>query len=358
VTREIGLVGGDERGEPPAGVLAPGVDVAAGRGQDERGALGADHMVRRRHAPLRQLEDIRPRGELHGLRALAKVQQPAARPRLARRLRQQASERRQDGAGFQRRRRGRRRASRDPSLGLGDELDHRLIGLARALAEGEDAVVDEDHAPRAGPGLEGGGRLFGELEPRHDIGHDRHVGAVDLLEDPQGVGLVGQGQDGRGVGMVDEGRGQEGVQKRLHRWRRRGAVQQVLALGVDHGLVAQSVELTQAPQRGEPHRGVAGRLDARQVPAAALDAQHLHGVAEQVLGRGFDRGVAAAVQYETRICPQEASAVGAQGQVLGDAFIGVAGHGRTGVGLAPETLQGSPASRARRAKLASQCSPM
>ncbi len=98
------------------------------------------------------------------------------------------------------------------------------------------------------------------------------------------------------MGVVDEFVRQEGVQQRLDRRVGRLAVQKVAALDIDHVLVGERLQAEQAAERGEAHRGQAGRLDRAHVPAAAFYAQHLDRFAGDVGHPRLHRRVAAAMQ--------------------------------------------------------------
>jgi len=51
------------------------------------------------------------------------------------------------------------------------QFDHALVGLARALAEGEDPVIEQDHSHRLGRALalEFPRAILGEIEARHEV---------------------------------------------------------------------------------------------------------------------------------------------------------------------------------------------
>ncbi len=162
-------------------------------------------------------------------------------------------------------------------------------------------MVDQHEALEIGPRLEGQGRLLCQLETGHDIRNTGDAGAINRLDDPRRIGLIGQRQQRHGVGVVDELFGDEGVQKRLHRRIGRGRIQEILPLSVDHVLIGKLLQRAQTQKRSDAHSRMAGRFDGGQIPAAAFDPQHLHRLAEQVLLGGLDRGVAAAVQHQGRI---------------------------------------------------------
>ena len=103
----------------------------------------------------------------------------------------------------------------EPAFGERDHLDHALIGLARGLPEGEDAVLVQDQALDVRLLLEHFGGGLGEPEARRDIAHDAHAAVIDLARQGLAVGLIDQGEHGGGMGMVDEFMRQEGMQQRL-----------------------------------------------------------------------------------------------------------------------------------------------
>src|SRR5690606_29594269 len=116
-------------------------------------------------------------------------------------------------------------------------------------------------------------------------------------------------------------------------------VEQPGPLGVDHGLVAHALELAQGPEGREPNSREPGRLDVAEVPAAALDAQDLDGLARVVDQPGLDRSIAAPVQDQARIPADQARAVHAQGEVLVAAGgPGVAGEVLGGFDVGPAAV--------------------
>ena len=134
-----------------------------------------------------------------------------------------------------------RRRSRQMSLRTARERDHALIGLARGVAEGERAVVQQDHSPAIRRGLEQFGGFPGEREARHDVGHEHDLPAEDLAAERGAVRLVGQRQHGVGVSVVDIAVRQEGVQQGLYRRGWGAGVEQVGAVGGHHVLVGERV---------------------------------------------------------------------------------------------------------------------
>ena len=202
-------------------------------------------------------------------------------------------------------------------LGAADEGDHALVGLPGAVAERKNAVVHEHHADGVGAGL---ARILAraqarEIEAWHDVGNDHDGIAVDLADAAFALGRVGDGQHRIGVGVIHELVGQAGVQDGLDRRRRRRGLEHVGGELVHHLRVRERIELRQALQIVELHRRESGRLYGLQVPAAAFDVQDVFVLAEQVLLHQLDRGVAAAVQHQGLVAPEQARAVDAQIEV-------------------------------------------
>ncbi len=199
-------------------------------------------------------------------------------------------------------------------LGAADEGYHALVGLPGAVAERKNAMAHEHHADRMGAGL---ARILActqtrEIESRHDVGNDHHRIAVDLAYAAFALWGIGDGQHRVGMGVIHELVGQAGVQDGLDRRRRRRGLEHVGGKLVDHLRVRQRIELRQAQQIVELHRRESGRLYGFQVPAAAFDVQDVFVLAEQVFLRQLDRGVAAAVQHQGPVAPEQARTIGAQ----------------------------------------------
>ena len=175
-------------------------------------------------------------------------------------------------------------------------------------------MLEQHHAfelHAAGGGPLGGflveiGAGLGQGEAGHHVGHQHHPLAKHLAADRGGIGLIGQGQQRRGMGVIHKGVGQEGVQERLHRGVGGGRIDQVVALGGHHRLIAEGIQSPQGAQRLQAHRRVAGWLDRAEVPAGTLHAQHRNRFAQQAGHAGLHRGVAAAVQHQIRVGAQQA----------------------------------------------------
>ena len=233
------------------------------------------------------------------------------------------------------------RPRREPLLGQRHDRDHALVGFARAVAEAEDAVLQQ-HQPLDGrTGLVNLGRLLGQQKARHDVGHDPDKRPVQIGDALGGVGLVGEAQHRGRMRVVDEFVRQKRVQQRLDRGVRRAGVEQIGALDAHHVLVGQRVAAAQLAQRREADRRQARRLDIAHVPAAALDAQHLGRLAEQVGHHGLDRGVAAAVQHQPRLAAEQPRGIDAQRQIGCDAALAVARDDRLGIAIRPQAAHRS-----------------
>ena len=98
------------------------------------------------------------------------------------------------------------------------------------------------------------------------------------------VRLIGEREHRGRMGVIDEFVRQEGVQQRLDRRIGRRRIHQIDALVIHHVFVGEARQREQAAQRRELHRRQARRLDVAHVPARALDADDIDGLAEQVLG--------------------------------------------------------------------------
>ena len=147
-------------------------------------------------------------------------------------------------------------------LGEADHLDHALVGLARAAAEGEDAVLVEDQSLDTGVGVEHLGRGLGEAEPRPVIGHEAETVAVDLACQLRAVRLIDQTEHGVGMRVVDVFCRHEGMQQHLHGWAWRHRIEEVGALHAGHVGIVKVLALTQLAQgretNGRQPRGLDG----------------------------------------------------------------------------------------------------
>ena len=188
--------------------------------------------------------------------------------------------------------------------------------------------------------LVGGGGGQGQVKAGHHVGHKGDPIAIDLATDRFGIGLVGQGQQGDRMGVVDVGVGQEGMQQGLHRRIGGSRIDQVLALGRHHRFITEAPQGAEGQQGLQAHGRMAGGLDRGQVPAGSLHTQHRDRFAQQSRGRGFDRGVAAAMEDQVGIGPEQPGRVGAQGQGFRHPLGPIGRHGLGGGGIRPAVEHG------------------
>ena len=229
----------------------------------------------------------------------------------------------------------------DKILGERDHLDHALIGFARFIAEGDDAVFAQDEAVARLLALEDFERLLRQAEARHQIRHEGQPGSERVGASLLAVRLIDDAEHSRRMGVVDEFVRQEGVQHDLDRriWRRR--IDKVGALDARQLLVVDRLERARPTQRCEPHGGKTFGLDRRQVRAGGLDAQNLNLFAEAVAHTRLQRGIAAAVQHQLGVAAEKPRGVDAQRQLALDAGFGARRDERFGVTLDPAALHGA-----------------
>ena len=325
VAREVGLVVCDEilrRLDRVA--LEVGELARRRRRYDQRPALGADGVIGSYHAGARIACHLLAVDEREDGVAAAELQEqpPPGAFDVAVPQRAGATQDRRDLAN-----RGHPRGQRSgrehplapalqPLLGQRDHLDHALVGLVCAGTECEDAVLVEDQALDHGVRVEHLGGCLGEAEPRPMVGHESQSRAVDVARQLLAARLVDQAEHGVGVRVIHERVRHEGVQQHLHRRARRRRIEQIGALHALHVLVAQRLAAAKLAQGLELHRRQPRRVDRGHVAARALDAQHRVRLASQVRHLGLERGVAAAVQHECGIAPQQPRRVDAQRQRL------------------------------------------
>ena len=108
-------------------------------------------------------------------------------------------------------------------LGAVHERDHAAVRFLRRRAEREDAVIHQDHSDRRRLRLhlEFSRTGFRQIEPRHDVGDDDDIVAVDFADARCAAGRVGDGQDCVRMCVVDKFVRQHCVQNRFDRrsWR-------------------------------------------------------------------------------------------------------------------------------------------
>ena len=295
-----------------------GLHVATDHGD----ALGADRMVGRGR-PLerdhRQVVAAREgaarrvlvRAEQHGVARGGGNRAPQARPI-------EPEFRRVSPAGG-RRHLPRRRAPQRLLRAI-DQRDHAFIGFARGSPEREDAVVQEHHADgvRRRLAREDVGAQAREVEARHHVGDHHHRVAVERADALLPVDAVGDGEHRVGVGVLDELVGKDRVQDRFHRRGRRLGAQHVGAHLVHHLRIAQLAQPGERHEVRHLHRGEAGLLDVLEVPAAALHVEHFALAPEEVRLAHLHRGVAASMQDQRLVAPQQPRGIDAQPEVAGE----------------------------------------
>ena len=95
-----------------------------------------------------------------------------------------------------------------------------------------------------------------------------------------------------------------------------------------------------------PHLPPAAPKKARLPPCRrpGLDFQHIHLLAEQIAQPGLDRGVAAAMQHQLGVAPEQPRRIDAQGEVGTDTLAGVAIDHRLRITLNPAAFHLRPRS--------------
>ena len=231
--------------------------------------------------------------------------------------------------------------SADKILSQRHHLDHALIGLSRAVAEGDDAVLPKNEAFACECALKDLDRLLGEAEARHEVGHEGQPAAENLDAARFAVRLVDHAEHRGGMGVIDEFVRQERVQHDLDRrsWRRR--IDQVGALDADKFVVGDGVEPAQPAQGVKPHRRQAFGFDRRHVGAGGFYPQHLDIFAEETAHAGLERGVAAAMQHQLGVAAKEPRRVDAERQVAVDAGFRTVRNECFGVTVNPSTFHGA-----------------
>ena len=207
--------------------------------------------------------------------------------------------------------RGRRGARRGLAVGGKPFLDHVIlgnqprIGFFGIVSKGEMAVVEQDQPLDRGILIEHIRRRAAQVKTGLEERHHAHSVAEYLADHGARIRQVCQ-RDHRGcVGMVDETVRQEGMQQAFDRRIGAGGVEHGAAQRVHHVRVFQPVQPAQRPHRVKPQAGHAGRSDCRQVMTRALNVQHVAPGTEQVRPHYLDRGIAAAMQHQVRVRPDQ-----------------------------------------------------
>ena len=164
-------------------------------------------------------------------------------------------------------------------------------------------------------------RTLREGETRHDIRDDAKPRSEHLSTDRLRIRLIDQRENRVRVRVIDELVGKKAVQERLDRGVRGIGVDKASALRIDHVLVGQHLSVAQRAEALETDRWQAGRLDASEVPSTALDAQDRHLIADVVNQSRLHRRVAAAMEHQSRVLPDQTRGVHAERNVLVDLWI-------------------------------------
>ena len=218
--------------------------------QHERPVLGADGVIRRDHAGLADARHIVTADERQHRIGRSKIENkpaPGAFGPVILLAASAAHDRRDVGEGREVAQRGcggrnGLAVARDKILRKRHHFDHALVGFARAIAEGDDAVFAQNEPIARLDALENFDGFFGEAEARHQIRYKRQSLAKDFGALLLAVGLVDQTQHRGRVRMIDEFMRQEGVQHHLDGRVGGRRINQVGALDADEFLVADRIE--------------------------------------------------------------------------------------------------------------------
>ena len=217
--------------------------------------------------------------------------------------------------------------------GMGEDA---VIAGAGIGAPGEMAVIDQKQTFGFGVVVIGAGGGLGQGEARHDIGNEGEPVAEEFAGDGGDLGQVGEGEEGRGMGVIHDLVRDPGMQQGFHGWVGGLGIEEVEALDIDHRLVREGGQVAQAHQGFHPDGGQAAGLDRFEIPAGALDVQHIDHSAEDIRGGGFERGVATAMHDQIGIAPDEARGVDPQRQIAGPCLWPGGGEEGLGFGIVPE----------------------
>ena len=276
LAREIALVVLDERLHRRVRGALEVIHLAVlGRGDHQRPVLGADGVIGRDDARLAVAGEVGAADKIHDPGTGAEVEDQAPPRTLVVRVlaAARAAQERRNRADRRHRLRQLRchehslAIARQPLLGEGDEGDHALVGVARAVPEREDAVLMQNQPLDVGLGVEDIGRHLRQREARHHVGNDAHPSVIEFGADGFAIRLVDQAQDGVGMRVIDKSVRQERVQQGFDRRVRRRRLEQVFALNAHHVLVAEFGAGAQLAQALEAHGRQSRRLDHRHVGA-------------------------------------------------------------------------------------------
>ena len=214
------------------------------------------------------------------------------------------------------------------------QFDHAFIGLAGVIAKRKNAVLEQHHADGVGVAFtrKGLGAIARQVETRHEIGNHHTAIAIQLADARLAIGGVTQAHHSIGMGVIDIFVGQAAMQNGLNRRPGRAGTGHAGGQLVDHVRVGQHRQLRQLQHMRQPHRREALRLDRLEVPATALDVQHILFFAKDILLADFHRGVATAMQYQRLVAAEQARGVDTGAKFAGPLC---------GVGIVPKTLHTS-----------------
>src|SRR5215468_11114709 len=176
----------------------------------------------------------------------------------------------------------------DRLLGAADQLHRREVRGLHVAAPADGPVLLEEERLGAWMPLEG---------------------LRDFPRDEEARPAVRQRDDGVRVRVDDRGGGQEAVQERLDGGARARRLLQGMREVVDHLLIAHVLALEQRQHVVHADAGKVLLLDALEIGARSLDAEHADLAAAVVPLRELDRGVAAAPHHERGLGADEPRAV-------------------------------------------------
>ena len=138
------------------------------------------------------------------------------------------------------------------------------------------------------------------------------------------------------MGVVDELVWNECVQQRFDRRIWRGRIDQVGALQAHHLFVGKFFARAKFFERRKPDRRQPRGFDRAHVPAGALDAKHVDGVAVEIGDARLHRGVATAVQHQARVLAKQTRGINPERQIAAEVFVSC--DRRVGVAIIPGAL--------------------
>ncbi len=130
----------------------------------------------------------------------------------------------------------------NPFLHLVCLFNQPVIRLFCCLAKGEMAVIEQEQPFDTGRFFINRRRPFRQLEPGHDKRDQRHFITENRFHHRLGLRQIGQGEHGGGVGVIDINMRQIGMQQGFNRGVRRGGIEQIAALDIDHILIRQRLQ--------------------------------------------------------------------------------------------------------------------